>query len=332
MRSSPPAPASQSGYGRDPSAKVNPLGLALCGLATLVALPVLFLGRGASLDIDASAASSAMGVTTSVEDDRDAPPDEPEATASSLLQSIDRQSLLDGGADPDAAIQLQQASSSSPSVAIVPSMPTDRSAIPARGSVAGRPPSPSAGNSVGVAPAPSANSAAASASSPATPSTAAPTTAAPTTAAPTTAGPTTAGPTTAAPTTAAPTTAAPTTAAPTTTPTIAAPVAPANDFDDNAPDDESAASAAGPSAADWEALRACESFGSYTIVSGDGLYHGAYQFSVATWNATANVAGRPDLVGVLPSAASAADQDALALNLWSRRGFAPWPHCSRGLG
>ncbi len=64
-------------------------------------------------------------------------------------------------------------------------------------------------------------------------------------------------------------------------------------------------------------------------MSGNGRYHGAYQFSVATWDSTARSAGRPELVGVVPSQASAADQDSLALHLWTLRGWAPWPSCGR---
>ena len=47
--------------------------------------------------------------------------------------------------------------------------------------------------------------------------------------------------------------------------------------------------------------RARESNGNYSVVSSNGLYHGAYQFLPTTWNSVASHAGRLDLVGVLPS-------------------------------
>lgn len=127
---------------------------------------------------------------------------------------------------------------------------------------------------------------------------------------------TTQAPTTAAPATEPPTTQAPTTAAPATTqaPTTAAPAAP---------------SSGEPTAAQWEALRQCESWGDYTVRSSNGLYHGAYQFGIGTWDNLASALGRNDLVGVLPNVASPADQDMMALELWRRSGWAPWPSCGR---
>ncbi len=129
--------------------------------------------------------------------------------------------------------------------------------------------------------------------------------------------PTTAPPTTAAPTTAAPTTQAPTTQAPTTTapPTTEAPA--------------TTAAAGEPTAAQWAALRACESGGNYSIVSSNGLYHGAYQFSRATWDSVARSAGQTHLVGIAPHTVSAAEQDLLALVLWRASGWQPWPHCGK---
>lgn len=70
--------------------------------------------------------------------------------------------------------------------------------------------------------------------------------------------------------------------------------------------------------------RARESRGIYSIVSASGLYHGAYQFLPSTWDATAAHAGRLDLVGVLPSRASAFDQDEMAWQLYQWQGTAPW--------
>ncbi len=82
------------------------------------------------------------------------------------------------------------------------------------------------------------------------------------------------------------------------------------------------------SAAFLACVRQRESRGNYQVVSSNGVYHGAYQFSQSTWNATAQHAGRPDLVGVAPSQASPSDQDALALALYNWQGKSPWGgHC-----
>jgi hypothetical protein len=67
-----------------------------------------------------------------------------------------------------------------------------------------------------------------------------------------------------------------------------------------------------------------ESRGDYQVVSSSGLYYGAYQFLRTTWDATANHAGRGDLVGVLPSTASEYDQDDLAWALYQWQGNSPW--------
>ncbi len=69
--------------------------------------------------------------------------------------------------------------------------------------------------------------------------------------------------------------------------------------------------------------RARESNGQYGVVSSAG-YHGAYQFSPTTWNMVASHAGRMDLIGVLPSQASAYDQDELAWSLYQWQGNRPW--------
>ena len=87
----------------------------------------------------------------------------------------------------------------------------------------------------------------------------------------------------------------------------------------------------GPTAAQWAALRQCESGGNYGAVSANGLYFGAYQFMIGTWDSTASSAGRGDLVGVRPDHAAPGDQDAMAQALYARRGSAPWPHCGRHL-
>jgi hypothetical protein len=67
-----------------------------------------------------------------------------------------------------------------------------------------------------------------------------------------------------------------------------------------------------------------DSSGGYHAVSASGTYRGAYQFSRSTWDNTARRAGRPDLVGVDPAAAAPADQDFLALSLYTWQGASPW--------
>jgi len=136
--------------------------------------------------------------------------------------------------------------------------------------------------------------------------------------------------TTAAPTTAAPTTAAPTTAAPETSPPETAPPTPAPTSAPPEAEDTAAPVVDGdPSPEAWAALRQCEASGSYTISNANGLYHGAYQFDQRTWNGVAEQVGRSDLVGVKPSDAAPADQDALALALYRDRGAAPWASCGQ---
>lgn len=71
-------------------------------------------------------------------------------------------------------------------------------------------------------------------------------------------------------------------------------------------------------------VRHRESRGSYTAVNGSSGAAGAYQFLPSTWNNTARHAGRPDLVGVNPAAASPSDQDAMAAHLLSWQGRSPW--------
>jgi peptidoglycan hydrolase CwlO-like protein len=69
--------------------------------------------------------------------------------------------------------------------------------------------------------------------------------------------------------------------------------------------------------------RARESSGNYSVASSAG-YYGAYQFSPTTWNVTASHSGRLELVGVLPSHASAYDQDEMAWSLYQWQGDGPW--------
>ena len=74
----------------------------------------------------------------------------------------------------------------------------------------------------------------------------------------------------------------------------------------------------------WARLAQCESGGNPTIVSPNGLYHGLYQFSVATWR---SVGGSG-----LPSQASPAEQTQRAQMLQQRSGWGQWPACSARLG
>lgn len=86
----------------------------------------------------------------------------------------------------------------------------------------------------------------------------------------------------------------------------------------------------GPTADQMAALANCESGGNYAINTGNG-YYGAYQFAQSTWDSVA-AQFYPQLVGVVPSNASAADQDAMMIALHSTQGFAPWPGCRASLG
>jgi hypothetical protein len=67
-----------------------------------------------------------------------------------------------------------------------------------------------------------------------------------------------------------------------------------------------------------------ESGGDYAAVSPNGLYMGGFQFSQPTWDYAAQAAGRGDLVGVHPNVASKANQDTVAVALYSLDGERPW--------
>ena len=71
-------------------------------------------------------------------------------------------------------------------------------------------------------------------------------------------------------------------------------------------------------------VRQRESRGNYGVVNPSGPYYGAYQFLASTWNIAARHAGRVDLVGVIPSAASPSDQDDIAWSLYQWQGQGPW--------
>ncbi len=66
-----------------------------------------------------------------------------------------------------------------------------------------------------------------------------------------------------------------------------------------------------------------ESGGDYSINTGNG-YFGAFQFSQSTWNFAAQAAGLSYLVGVLPSSATKAEQDTVAVALFALDGDQPW--------
>jgi Transglycosylase-like domain len=68
-----------------------------------------------------------------------------------------------------------------------------------------------------------------------------------------------------------------------------------------------------------EAIALCESGGDPTAVSADGMYHGKYQFSVATWQAMGGSG--------LPSQAPEAEQDMRAGMLYEQSGPGQWPVC-----
>jgi peptidoglycan endopeptidase LytE len=86
---------------------------------------------------------------------------------------------------------------------------------------------------------------------------------------------------------------------------------------------ESGASTPGSLADGWARLRNCESSGNYRAISPGGLYRGAYQFDLRTWEA---VGGAGDPIDATP-----AEQDLRAQLLYDRRGRQPWPVCGRFL-
>jgi len=70
-----------------------------------------------------------------------------------------------------------------------------------------------------------------------------------------------------------------------------------------------------------EAIAQCESGGNPAAVSSNGMYHGKYQFSVATWAATGGSG--------LPSQAPEAEQDMRAAMLYASSGPGQWPVCGQ---
>lgn len=87
-------------------------------------------------------------------------------------------------------------------------------------------------------------------------------------------------------------------------------------------------SASGLTDAQLARLANCESGGNPAARSASGRFHGLYQFDQRTWNGVA-ASVMPAYVGVAPSAAPAAVQDAMARALYAARGRSPWPVCGR---
>ena len=67
-----------------------------------------------------------------------------------------------------------------------------------------------------------------------------------------------------------------------------------------------------------------ESGGNYGAVSPGGTYMGGFQFSQATWNEAAELAGMPQLINVPPNEATPAEQDDLAIALYEADGEQSW--------
>jgi hypothetical protein len=80
---------------------------------------------------------------------------------------------------------------------------------------------------------------------------------------------------------------------------------------------------ADPTPDTWARLRTCESGDNYTIISANGRYYGAYQFTLTTWHSVGGT-GRPNQ-------ATPAEQDYRALYLYRMRGWQPWT-CATILG
>ncbi len=73
----------------------------------------------------------------------------------------------------------------------------------------------------------------------------------------------------------------------------------------------------------WPALAECESGGDPDVISGNGLYHGLYQFSASTWQAVGGSGVASD--------AKSDEQTYRAQILWDQSGPGQWPHCGKNL-
>lgn len=73
----------------------------------------------------------------------------------------------------------------------------------------------------------------------------------------------------------------------------------------------------------WDRLAKCESGGNWSINTGNG-YYGGLQFNLSTWHSNGGSG--------YPHYHSRDEQIRVAEVLHSRRGFQPWPACSKKLG
>ena len=80
------------------------------------------------------------------------------------------------------------------------------------------------------------------------------------------------------------------------------------------------ATAAGAAPPHLEAIAACESGGNPSANTGNGFY-GKYQFTQSTWESVGGTGN--------PAAASEAEQDARAAQLYAQSGSSPWPVCGQ---
>ena len=113
---------------------------------------------------------------------------------------------------------------------------------------------------------------------------------------------------------------------PTPEPTLESTPEPTPEVTEEAPSSGGGGMPAGTTEEMWHKLRECESGNNYTLAY--GAYHGAYQFSPDTWNWLARD-HYPALEGVLPSAASPADQTKMAYKLYEVSGKGQWPVCGQ---
>ncbi len=83
---------------------------------------------------------------------------------------------------------------------------------------------------------------------------------------------------------------------------------------------ERRAGAASTASAPLQAIAACESGGNPSTNTGNGFY-GKYQFTQETWQSVGGTGN--------PAAASEAEQDRRAAQLYAQSGSSPWPVCGQ---